>query len=155
MFGTHFCTFPLHFDNEKEGNFETRTRTSIFCYSFSLHFKLLKIITNNFQNDDLLTLFQADEIEINEEPKAQLQIAPASSNNKKQKKKEKENNFKERTITVNGKPHPTSFSPNVIRNQKYNIVTFVPYTLWEQFKYFINFVCSFHYFSTLILLIII
>lgn len=30
------------------------------------------------------------------------------------------------------------FPPNVIRNQKYNIVTFLPLVLFEQFKFFLN-----------------
>jgi phospholipid-translocating ATPase len=31
-----------------------------------------------------------------------------------------------------------SFQPNVIRNQKYNIFTFLPVVLYEQFKFFFN-----------------
>jgi phospholipid-translocating ATPase len=30
------------------------------------------------------------------------------------------------------------FPPNVVRNQKYTVLTFVPRVLYEQFKYFFN-----------------
>ena len=30
------------------------------------------------------------------------------------------------------------FAPNVVRNQKYSVVTFLPYVLYEQFKFFFN-----------------
>lgn len=42
-----------------------------------------------------------------------------------------------RTITV---PHKNSqkYQPNVIRNQKYSILTFLPMVLYEQFKFFFN-----------------
>jgi phospholipid-translocating ATPase len=31
-------------------------------------------------------------------------------------------------------PHP----PNIVKNQKYNLVTFLPLVLYEQFKFFYN-----------------
>lgn len=48
--------------------------------------------------------------------------------------------YKPRTIYL-ARPNPTDhkFPANVIRNQKYSIITFFPLVLWEQFKYFLNF----------------
>ncbi|CAH0550461.1 unnamed protein product [Brassicogethes aeneus] len=42
-----------------------------------------------------------------------------------------------RTITL-GKPSPGVFPANAIRNQKYNIITFLPLVLYQQFKFFLN-----------------
>jgi len=48
---------------------------------------------------------------------------------------------KPRTITFNEptskrkkSPHPA----NIVKNQKYNVVTFLPLVLYEQFKFFYN-----------------
>ncbi|XP_074042262.1 ATPase, class II, type 9B isoform X2 [Leptinotarsa decemlineata] len=37
-----------------------------------------------------------------------------------------------------GKPTPGQFPANAIRNQKYNIITFLPLVLFQQFKFFLN-----------------
>lgn len=42
-----------------------------------------------------------------------------------------------RTIHL-GKPSPGQFPANAIRNQKYNIFTFLPLVLYQQFKFFLN-----------------
>ncbi|KAM0786043.1 hypothetical protein ACM66B_006856 [Microbotryomycetes sp. NB124-2] len=42
-----------------------------------------------------------------------------------------------RTIPLN-RPMPSKFPANVVRNQKYNLVTFLPLVLYEQFKFFYN-----------------
>lgn len=42
-----------------------------------------------------------------------------------------------RTIPLFQKPR-TRYPPNVVRNQKYNVVTFLPLVLYEQFKFFFN-----------------
>ncbi|CAA9995373.1 unnamed protein product [Nesidiocoris tenuis] len=44
----------------------------------------------------------------------------------------------QRIIVIGQKPE-SKFVPNVIRNQKYNIFTFLPLVLYEQFKFFLNF----------------
>jgi len=59
------------------------------------------------------------------------------------KKKKNEDNVttiktnKGRTIFI-GKKNRSKYSKNVIRNQKYNIITFFPVVLYEQFKFFLN-----------------
>lgn len=45
--------------------------------------------------------------------------------------------LKARTIYIGQRP-TEKFPPNVIRNQKYNIITFLPFVLFQQFKYFLN-----------------
>ncbi|VVC25360.1 P-type ATPase, transmembrane domain,P-type ATPase, phosphorylation site,P-type ATPase, C-terminal,P- [Cinara cedri] len=42
-----------------------------------------------------------------------------------------------RTIII-GKQSTEKYSPNVIRNQKYTIITFLPKVLYQQFKFFLN-----------------
>ncbi|KAJ8962844.1 hypothetical protein NQ318_001244 [Aromia moschata] len=37
-----------------------------------------------------------------------------------------------------GKPTPGQFPANAVRNQKYNIITFLPLVLYQQFKFFLN-----------------
>ena len=60
------------------------------------------------------------------------------------KKIKGEKPFQPRYIPVNGSdaPPPTNyiFPQNVIRNQKYSLISFFPVTLYEQFKSFINLV---------------
>lgn len=46
---------------------------------------------------------------------------------------------RDRYIHLNGKVEPRIKTKNLIRNQKYNIFTFVPLVLFNQFKYFFNF----------------
>ncbi|KAI1295658.1 putative phospholipid-transporting ATPase IIB [Halotydeus destructor] len=44
-----------------------------------------------------------------------------------------------RTVHVAKGPDRTlKFSPNIIRNQKYNVITFLPVVLFNQFKFFLN-----------------
>jgi len=43
-----------------------------------------------------------------------------------------------RTVWV-GKPTIQAFPPNVIRNQKYSVFSFIPLVLFNQFKFFLNF----------------
>ncbi|KAK0077437.1 hypothetical protein PV325_003959 [Microctonus aethiopoides] len=45
--------------------------------------------------------------------------------------------YKARTIHI-GKSMHEKFPTNVIRNQKYNIITFLPLVLYQQFKFFLN-----------------
>ncbi|KAK0175080.1 hypothetical protein PV327_008862 [Microctonus hyperodae] len=45
--------------------------------------------------------------------------------------------YRARTIYI-GKPMHEKFPTNVIRNQKYNIITFLPLVLYQQFKFFLN-----------------
>ena len=43
-------------------------------------------------------------------------------------------------ITVFGTlPGHTNYPPNAVKNTKYNVITFVPMVLFEQFRFFINF----------------
>ncbi|XP_066990964.2 probable phospholipid-transporting ATPase IIB isoform X4 [Anabrus simplex] len=49
----------------------------------------------------------------------------------------RERELKSRSIVV-GVPSPEKFPANVIRNQKYNIITFLPLVLFQQFKFFLN-----------------
>ncbi|WAQ89635.1 hypothetical protein PtA15_11A325 [Puccinia triticina] len=46
---------------------------------------------------------------------------------------------KSRTIPFNPPDHFRSrFPPNIVRNQKYNLISFIPLVLYEQFKFFFN-----------------
>ncbi|CAH1163844.1 unnamed protein product [Phaedon cochleariae] len=45
--------------------------------------------------------------------------------------------LRSRTILL-GKPSNSQFPANAIRNQKYNIITFLPLVLYQQFKFFLN-----------------
>ncbi|KNZ60393.1 phospholipid-translocating ATPase [Puccinia sorghi] len=46
---------------------------------------------------------------------------------------------KSRTIPFNPPDHFRSrFPPNIVRNQKYNLISFLPLVLYEQFKFFFN-----------------
>ena len=45
--------------------------------------------------------------------------------------------FQSRTVWI-GQECLQKFPPNVIKNTKYNIFTFLPLVLWNQFKYFLN-----------------
>ncbi|XP_050504086.1 probable phospholipid-transporting ATPase IIB isoform X1 [Diabrotica virgifera virgifera] len=45
--------------------------------------------------------------------------------------------LRSRTLLL-GKPTPGQFPANAIRNQKYNIITFLPLVLYQQFKFFLN-----------------
>lgn len=46
-----------------------------------------------------------------------------------------------RSIYLSGitSPENQTYPANVVRNQKYNLLTFLPVALFEQFKYFFNF----------------
>ncbi|CAH1785189.1 unnamed protein product [Owenia fusiformis] len=44
-----------------------------------------------------------------------------------------------RTVWMGDKdPHHTKYPANVIRNQKYSVISFIPLVLYEQFKFFLN-----------------
>mmetsp|Transcript_5814 Transcript_5814/g.5044 ORF Transcript_5814/g.5044 Transcript_5814/m.5044 type:complete len:157 (+) Transcript_5814:57-527(+) len=43
-----------------------------------------------------------------------------------------------RQIKLSGSCEPSNNVKNVIKNQKYNLLTFVPVVLWNQFKFFFN-----------------
>ena len=44
----------------------------------------------------------------------------------------------ERVIDFSGTTNPASFPSNKLKNTKYNIITFLPIVLWNQFKFFFN-----------------
>lgn len=46
--------------------------------------------------------------------------------------------LKERTVHVTKGTGKERFPPNIIRNQKYNVITFLPVVLFNQFKFFLN-----------------
>ncbi|KAJ9468596.1 putative phospholipid-transporting ATPase NEO1 [Diplonema papillatum] len=46
--------------------------------------------------------------------------------------------MQERLLLVGPAPHDHSFPPNIVRNQKYSTLSFLPLSLYEQFKYFFN-----------------
>ena len=41
-------------------------------------------------------------------------------------------------IKLNGQTSPKVFPSNKLNNQKYNIFTFLPVLLWNEFKFFFN-----------------
>ncbi|KAI8816347.1 putative NEO1-P-type ATPase [Fimicolochytrium jonesii] len=43
-----------------------------------------------------------------------------------------------RTIPLNTTQASVAYNPNVVRNQKYNVASFLPLVLYEQFKFFFN-----------------
>lgn len=43
-----------------------------------------------------------------------------------------------RTIYFNGKVEPINTQDNLVKNTKYNIITFLPKVLFNQFKFFFN-----------------
>ena len=43
-----------------------------------------------------------------------------------------------RRVGMDGRNTPTRYMSNRVRNQKYNILTFVPIVLFNQFKFFYN-----------------
>ena len=45
---------------------------------------------------------------------------------------------KNRVIFQNGITYPTEFHKNIVKNTKYNIVSFLPLVLFNQFKFFLN-----------------
>lgn len=47
--------------------------------------------------------------------------------------------YSERIINLNGKTSPSKFVPNIVCNQKYSLITFVPKVLFDQFSSFFNF----------------
>ncbi len=45
----------------------------------------------------------------------------------------------DRVVYLDGKsPNPVR-TPNIVKNQKYNILSFIPIVLYNQFKFFFNF----------------
>lgn len=53
---------------------------------------------------------------------------PTKSKNKK----------KDKSRTIHFQRRSTAYPPNTVRNQKYNVFTFLPVVLYEQFKFFFN-----------------
>ncbi|OII71810.1 uncharacterized protein cubi_00618 [Cryptosporidium ubiquitum] len=47
--------------------------------------------------------------------------------------------YSERNIHLNGRTSPSKFVPNIVCNQKYSLITFVPKVLFDQFSNFFNF----------------
>ncbi|XP_067143833.1 probable phospholipid-transporting ATPase IIA [Centruroides vittatus] len=45
--------------------------------------------------------------------------------------------YRARTVFI-GRTSNESFPPNIIKNQKYNVITFIPLVLFHQFKFFLN-----------------
>ncbi|KAJ3042805.1 putative aminophospholipid-translocase [Rhizophlyctis rosea] len=45
---------------------------------------------------------------------------------------------KPRNISLSTRTSSGDYPPNVVRNQKYNVITFLPIVLYEQFKFFFN-----------------
>lgn len=45
----------------------------------------------------------------------------------------------DRVIKMDGKCEPPNKSENIVHNQKYSLVSFVPLVLFDQFRYFFNF----------------
>ncbi|XP_023229117.1 probable phospholipid-transporting ATPase IIA isoform X2 [Centruroides sculpturatus] len=45
--------------------------------------------------------------------------------------------YRARTVFI-GRMSNESFPPNIIKNQKYNVITFIPLVLFHQFKFFLN-----------------
>jgi phospholipid-translocating ATPase len=43
-----------------------------------------------------------------------------------------------RKISVNGNVEPINYQTNIVKNTKYNIFTFIPKVLYNQFKFFYN-----------------
>lgn len=56
------------------------------------------------------------------------------------KKCRREKEYYARVIQLGKSPKIQRFPANVIRNQKYNIITFIPVVLFEQFRLFLNLV---------------
>lgn len=56
------------------------------------------------------------------------------------KKCRREKEYCARIIQLGKRPKVQRFPANVIRNQKYNIITFIPVVLFEQFRLFLNLV---------------
>ncbi|KAH8740891.1 hypothetical protein FG386_002437 [Cryptosporidium ryanae] len=48
-------------------------------------------------------------------------------------------NFSERTIHFSGRTVPSKFVSNIVCNQKYSLITFIPKVLYDQFRHFFNF----------------
>jgi len=44
----------------------------------------------------------------------------------------------DRLIYLNGEPTARKYTPNLVRNQKYSIFSFIPLVLYNQFRYFFN-----------------
>lgn len=46
--------------------------------------------------------------------------------------------YKSRVIELDVEDPTQKYPPNVVRNQKYHLYTFLPVILYEQFKFFFN-----------------
>ncbi|ESO86900.1 hypothetical protein LOTGIDRAFT_175971, partial [Lottia gigantea] len=50
-----------------------------------------------------------------------------------------EKEYRDRTIYIGlATGHQHKYTKNVVRNQKYSVITFIPKVLFEQFKFFLN-----------------
>ncbi|KAK9173990.1 HAD ATPase P-type family IC family protein [Cryptosporidium meleagridis] len=47
--------------------------------------------------------------------------------------------YSERSIHLSGRTSPSKFVPNIVCNQKYSLITFIPKVLFDQFSNFFNF----------------
>ena len=43
-----------------------------------------------------------------------------------------------RNITLKGEVEPQNYQNNIVKNTKYNLLTFIPKVLYNQFKFFYN-----------------
>ena len=43
-----------------------------------------------------------------------------------------------RTIDLSGEVYPSNYQNNIVKNTKYNVFTFIPLVLYNQFKFFFN-----------------
>lgn len=41
-------------------------------------------------------------------------------------------------VHLNGRVEPANYVRNIVRNQKYNVITFLPIFFFNQFKFFFN-----------------
>lgn len=48
------------------------------------------------------------------------------------------NDYQSRKIELNGTTSPGNFLSNKLNNQKYNVFTFIPTVLYNEFKFFFN-----------------
>ncbi|ORX83033.1 phospholipid-translocating P-type ATPase [Anaeromyces robustus] len=93
---------------------------------------------NDSYNDNIpLIAVNSDNESVNSYSEIQESFIPNSASTKRKNSLSTNKPNKGRTILI-GKKNRTKYSQNVIRNQKYNIITFLPVILYEQFKFFLN-----------------
>ena len=83
-----------------------------------------------------------DEDENEKEMGAKFNIKEYFNNLKEKFMGKKKSNFVdenvERKIKFTGECTPIIIAPNIVRNQKYSILSLIPVVLWNQFKFFSN-----------------